>query len=338
MRYAAQCTPPTFLTTDTSCAAFCTTQVKRALEWLQRNERYEARRLAAVLVLRQLADHAPTLFYQHVNSFFSWCVPSAWMCCRCRCGCPHIVPLPPAASVWIALCDSKYEVRESAAKALCSCLSLVRLRQSRCVAASGNSATCFPACASLPAPPTVRTPLSRHRTKWYHSIYKLAKSEVGKGATSETIHGCLLTFGELLHDTDRFMEPYFMEVCCGVPANPPTLLVGHMLTLMMGFVPQCQVCNTVLTYRSSKDRLVRRTVIALLPRLASFKPDVFACNVLNKSIEYLLRLVCGVTASPRPPAWLPYTRLTPSPICSLRCAIAPVPCLIPTSAPPRSWL
>jgi len=88
-------TPPLY-----ACA-----QVKRALEWLQGGERYEARRHAAVLVLRQLADHAATLFYQHVPTFFS--------------------------SIWMALCDPKYEIRESAAKALCSCLALVRHRQSR---------------------------------------------------------------------------------------------------------------------------------------------------------------------------------------------------------------
>ena len=49
------------------------------------------------------------------------------------------------------------------------------------------------------------------------------------------------------------------------------------------------VCDLVLKYRHSKDRLVRRTVIALLPRLASFMPNAFASGYLRDSLEHLLR-------------------------------------------------
>lgn len=44
-------------------------EVKRSLEWLQERERYEPRRHAAVLVLKELAQNSPTLFYVHVSSF-----------------------------------------------------------------------------------------------------------------------------------------------------------------------------------------------------------------------------------------------------------------------------
>ena len=208
-------------------ADFVEFEVKRALEWLQGGDRYEARRHSAVLVLRQLADHAPTLFYQHVPTFFS--------------------------SIWMALCDPKYEIRESAAKALCSCLALVRHRQ------------------------------SRYRAQWYNSIFKLAKTGVGRGSTAETIHGSLLTIGELLQNTGSFMEPRFDNVC-----------------------------ELVLKYRQSKDRLVRRSVLSLLPRLASFMPHSFASEArstsyLRESLDHLLRALGNTNE--RAPAFLAVGRV-----------------------------
>ncbi len=53
----------------TLTAVFVEFEVKRALEWLQ-DSRHESRRYAAVLVLKELAENAPTLFYVHVSSFF----------------------------------------------------------------------------------------------------------------------------------------------------------------------------------------------------------------------------------------------------------------------------
>lgn len=53
----------------TLTADFVEFEVRRALEWLQ-GDRNEVRRHAAVLVLRQLAQNAPTLFYVHVATFF----------------------------------------------------------------------------------------------------------------------------------------------------------------------------------------------------------------------------------------------------------------------------
>lgn len=46
-------------------------ELKRALEWLHQSERYEPRRYAAVLILKELALNAPTLFNVHVAGFVS---------------------------------------------------------------------------------------------------------------------------------------------------------------------------------------------------------------------------------------------------------------------------
>jgi hypothetical protein len=76
-------------------------EVKRALEWLQ-DATHQSRRYAAVLVLKELAENAPTLFYVHVSSFFDlvWyychplhacrlvlCAVVACVCVRCVCVC-----------------------------------------------------------------------------------------------------------------------------------------------------------------------------------------------------------------------------------------------------------
>ena len=77
-------------------------EVKRALEWLS-SDRHESRRLAAVLVLRELARNSPTLFYGYV---------------------PQVLDL-----IWTALRDPKVTIRESAAECLSSCLEIISQRE-----------------------------------------------------------------------------------------------------------------------------------------------------------------------------------------------------------------
>lgn len=79
-------------------------EVGRALEWLQR-ERYEARRHAAVLILKELASNAPTLFTLHVPAFLDL--------------------------VWVALRDPKLVVRTGAAEALHAVLELIAERDNK---------------------------------------------------------------------------------------------------------------------------------------------------------------------------------------------------------------
>ncbi|NEJ84183.1 hypothetical protein GR268_47995 [Rhizobium leguminosarum] len=38
------------------------------------------------------------------------------------------------------------------------------------------------------------------------------------------------------------------------------------------------VCDTILKYRDHKERIIRRTVINLLPRLAAFAPEEVRTN------------------------------------------------------------
>lgn len=117
----------------------------------------------------------------------------------------------------------------------------------------------------------------RHRVQWYCKIY----SQVQRGFDSrevDSIHGSLLITGELLQHTGEFMVPRFREVC-----------------------------DTVLQYKDSRDKLVRRTVCSLLPRLAKFCPDAFVRGYLDTCLEYLIRAVSN--SSERSTAYLSLGKL-----------------------------
>lgn len=51
----------------TYTAEYVEFEIKRALEWLAGNEN---KKLAAVMILRELATHTPTLFYMQFPQFF----------------------------------------------------------------------------------------------------------------------------------------------------------------------------------------------------------------------------------------------------------------------------
>ncbi|KAM0787611.1 hypothetical protein ACM66B_003678 [Microbotryomycetes sp. NB124-2] len=76
-------------------------QVKSCIEWLQ-GERIEARRYAAVLVLRELTRAAPALIYDYVPDLLD--------------------------NLWTALRDPKVAIREAAADALAGCLTIATQR------------------------------------------------------------------------------------------------------------------------------------------------------------------------------------------------------------------
>ncbi|XP_038877543.1 serine/threonine-protein kinase TOR isoform X1 [Benincasa hispida] len=79
-------------------------QVKIALEWL-RGERIEYRRFAAVLILKEMAENASTVFNVHVPEFVD--------------------------AIWVALRDPQLAVRERAVEALRACLRVIEKRETR---------------------------------------------------------------------------------------------------------------------------------------------------------------------------------------------------------------
>ncbi|PHT28180.1 Serine/threonine-protein kinase TOR [Capsicum baccatum] len=79
-------------------------QVKVALEWLL-GERIEYCRFAAVLILKEMAENASTVFNVHVPEFVD--------------------------SIWVALRDPTLVFQEKAIEALCACIRVIEKRETR---------------------------------------------------------------------------------------------------------------------------------------------------------------------------------------------------------------
>ncbi|XP_019183667.1 PREDICTED: serine/threonine-protein kinase TOR isoform X1 [Ipomoea nil] len=79
-------------------------QVKNALQWLS-GDRVEYRRFAAVLILKEMAENASTVFNVHVPEFVD--------------------------AIWVALRDPTLAVRERAVEALRACLRVIEKRETR---------------------------------------------------------------------------------------------------------------------------------------------------------------------------------------------------------------
>jgi len=224
----------------TMTADFVEYEGKRALEWLQAIEtRVESRKLASVLILRELAENAPTLFYPQISFFF--------------------------AHIWTALSDAKVHIRESAARALSSCLALVTRR------------------------------FSKSRETYYGSLFKIARTALQGGGSmtagvsggggyggrtsTDVVHGALLTLGELLNN----------ELVHASLIDPSERLLNPLFN---------ELCELVLKYRDHKDRLIRRTVIVLLPRLAHYSPEPFVRGYADIALAHLLTCLRDVKQIP----------------------------------------
>ena len=105
---------------------------------------------------------------------------------------------------------------------------------------------------------------TRYRVKWYYRLFEETQRGLTRATSVETVHGSLLALGELLRHTGEFMLARYREVC-----------------------------DTVLRLRESKERLIRRAVIALIPRLAAFAPERFLRSYLKQSTEYLLSIMAS---------------------------------------------
>ncbi|MCJ1297117.1 phosphatidylinositol kinase- protein kinase tor1, partial [Xylographa carneopallida] len=92
----------------------------------------------------------------------------------------------------------------------------------------------------------------------YTLIWQEVLASVRAGS-SESIHAGLLTIGELLSNTGEFMSQRYRETC-----------------------------EIVMRYREHKEKYVRETVIALIPKLAAYSPATFHSFYFRDALAYLL--------------------------------------------------
>lgn len=92
---------------------------------------------------------------------------------------------------------------------------------------------------------------------WMNKIYAEAKAGL-KLNTVETIHGSLLVLKELLEQGAMYMQEYYQ-----------------------------QACEIVYKYKDHRDPTIRRTLVLLVPDLASYSPADFAQAWLHKFMLFL---------------------------------------------------
>ena len=72
-------------------------------------------------------------------------------------------------------------------------------------------------------------------------------------------------------------------------SSPLTLDAGSAGEFMLARYKD--VVSTVLSYTRSNEKLIRRAVIQMLPRLAAFAPERFAMKYLQPCTSYLLSVL-----------------------------------------------
>ncbi|XP_039157640.1 serine/threonine-protein kinase TOR isoform X3 [Eucalyptus grandis] len=92
---------------------------------------------------------------------------------------------------------------------------------------------------------------TRWRVQWYYRMFEATQDGLGRNAPVHSIHGSLLAVGELLRNTGGFMISRYREVA-----------------------------EIVLRYLEHKDRLVRRSITSLLPRIAYFLRNRFVTHYI----------------------------------------------------------
>ncbi|KAG0181763.1 phosphatidylinositol kinase- protein kinase tor1 [Apophysomyces sp. BC1034] len=119
-----------------------------------------------------------------------------------------------------------------------------------------NAADCLSQCLEI-----VQQRETPTRKTWYARIWAEADRGMHMGS-AEATHGSLLAMRELLLHAGMFMTDMYKDVC-----------------------------DITLSLKDSRDLLIRRTVVAIIPTLASYDPPSFAELYLRKSMSHLLSLL-----------------------------------------------
>jgi len=103
---------------------------------------------------------------------------------------------------------------------------------------------------------------TRYRVQWYYELYEACRAGLKQKSKVEEVHGSLLVFGELLRRTGEFMLSRYREVA-----------------------------ETVLRLQTAKESIIRRTIVSLIPKLATFSPQRFADSYLVESCALILTTI-----------------------------------------------
>ena len=100
---------------------------------------------------------------------------------------------------------------------------------------------------------------SRDVIKWFDTIFDSAVAGMKRGSDS-SVHGSLMTFGEMLLSSGAYLSPKL-----------PT------------------VYDFVLEHRHRRDANIRKSVLDLIPKLANYRPRYFIQNHMSICLKYVMK-------------------------------------------------
>lgn len=118
-------------------------------------------------------------------------------------------------------------------------------------------------------------------TDTYRRIFEEAKAGLLKASSTDAVLGSLLAFGAMLQN---------QQIVSGVPP----IITPELTTQSMAEYYK-MICELTLRYRDSKEVVVRKAVITLIPSMATYDSDEFEALYLHRSMAYLLQALAKPT-------------------------------------------
>uniref|UniRef100_A0A8D9ABA5 Serine/threonine-protein kinase TOR n=1 Tax=Cacopsylla melanoneura TaxID=428564 RepID=A0A8D9ABA5_9HEMI len=295
MRYAAKTVGKLAQLSDTFSPEYAVFEMRKAIEWLG-GDRVEGKRHAAVLVLKELAVTVPTIFYQHVQSFFDF--------------------------VFSAVRDPKPDIRQHAVKAIRAALVVTAQRESAKQSQKPQwYRLCFEEAMSgfeegFPREKGVNREDRVHgsllvlnellrvsNVQWERTYEELmTRLQVNTCDDSEDSLGMIAKSRQQVigmgYKVGRAGSASMSLASLAEMSKTPggscadTSLPLYESAACRTLISEKfeEVANTVLAQRMTRPANIQQTLLTILPRLAAFNKDKFVQSYLNPSMIHLLTI------------------------------------------------
>eukprot|EP00003_Mantamonas_plastica_P010783 TRINITY_DN2025_c0_g1_i1.p1 TRINITY_DN2025_c0_g1~~TRINITY_DN2025_c0_g1_i1.p1 ORF type:complete len:2240 (+),score=782.23 TRINITY_DN2025_c0_g1_i1:702-7421(+) len=248
----------------TLTADFVEFEVKRALEWLQ-EDRHDSKRLAAVLLLKEMAANAPTLFFVHVAEFFD--------------------------VIWLGLRDKEAQIREMSIDALHEGLMLIANRDGRLrtqlyqklynqamVGMNGNNESIHGSLLVLGEMVGCTEDYMKFHFKEVCEIF-MDQTKHGKSMTKRTVITLLPVLGA--YSPDTFVKAYLQPSMVFLTASAKNTSDRSICFIALGEMA-IAVGDNIEPYL---DALIDMIKEAIVPKKKTYCPEAFVCiSLLAKAV------------------------------------------------------
>ncbi|XP_076064565.1 serine/threonine-protein kinase Tor isoform X2 [Oratosquilla oratoria] len=286
------------MASGTFTAEYVEDLVKRSFEWLQ-VERHEGRRLAAVLVLRELASSVPTYFFQQVQQFLD--------------------------VIFNAVRDPKPAIREGAVAALRVTLTITAQRETKELQQPQWYKQCLvEVCAGFEETNASKDKgLTREdrvhgsllvlnellrcsNNEWERLVLQLRHLTHYQTASpkKDGMAGMVKWWKGSSSNLGRSSSHVPHDLLATLPCHASRAIGGEVTGLDKQACESrtCRellldkydsICDQVLNQRSSRNVLIQHALLQIVPRLAALHKEKFSHNFLSQTMNHLLTCLRG---------------------------------------------